>query len=56
MDDCQESEGCQPRSSVPESKPDQVKSHTDSLPATSMPFAGHPRPGRKGAIQVQDDQ
>jgi hypothetical protein len=53
MDDCQEGRGGQPGSSVPESESDQVKSHTDSLPATSVPFVGHPRPGRKGPIQVQ---
>jgi len=43
----QEGNGSQPRSCTPESRSNQVESHTNSLPATSVSFVGHPRPGRK---------
>jgi hypothetical protein len=48
MDNCREGKGGPTGLPVPESKSNQVESHSNSLPATSVPFAGHPRPGQQG--------
>ena len=46
MLNCQEANGSQLRSCIPESTSNQVESHTNSLPTISV-SCGHPRPGGK---------